>query len=984
MTLRVLIVLCVAGWIAALLSRLRIAAITARLRRLSSGHSPRMAIWWATGLLGLIFLAATVGSVSPGASWNGSYEWRQGAITFLACLALFAAAAASFRTTAGIARLVGLVELTSVPVAAYGILQYFGLSLFPWSRTVEGRAFSSLGHPNFLAAYLVLVIPVAAARLAASSAWRDRGLHLAVIAVDGVCLLLTFSRSGWLGLLVAAACFGGLRARWRSTGGPTRHRWRAAGLVVAGLALFAVVAYLDPHGWFSYSALEPIHSFLRGKSATAQVRALVWGGTLQAIRSRPWLGYGPETFRLSFPQAYPPALSIYGGVVAAGDHAHNEWLDWTLNAGVLGLAAYVWWLVAVFRHALRGLPHLSAASARWLQIGLVSAAAGYLAQNQLSFGTIAPLAHFWLFLGLTFALARGAGCSPPDSPAITDFGSLRDFRNLRALLAAAAFVALTSYFVLWPDVKSLAADVPAAEARQASEVGDCSTAVARYGQALRLAPDQDRYLAWQAAAYSALGVERGTSAAFTLGDAQIRTRDRAVAARRSLLDCPGPAGLPVGRRSKGYRPARGCRRGVPACGPTESHGPGRRRPLGARLPRAGAVRRGPGQIPGGAGARSSGRAGLHLHGRDIPGRGTARRCAPDVRRGRRRYGDDRSAGGETMRILFAGAYVPYPLTSGGRIRSYHLLRELAGRHEVHLVALRHEKEIDVGPLRDLCATIQTVPAPARPAGWLSRVWRLCSNPDDVVVSRSSARLGTLLHSRLSAQHFDLLFLDDLGAERYLRLPDHPPTVLSKHNSEGRLLDQLAALKRGRRTTHVLARWEAHVTRRREVSAIVLADQVIVPSDADRRDLLANAPGARVFVAPNGVDTRVFPPSTAARGHPPDAAVLRSPVLVPQRGRGQLVLHWGPAPGPAPVSRLSRADRGEWATCRSPLLGRGSWRGCGGFRRGRAAPPRRGDRMRRSIAGRFRLAVEDPRGARGRPRGRHHPGRRRGAGTHTGA
>ena len=41
-----------------------------------------------------------------------------------------------------------------------------------------------------------------------------------------------------------------------------------------------------------------------------------------------------------------------------------------------------------------------------------------------------------------------------------------------------------------------------------------------------------------------------------------------------------------------------------------------------------------------------------------------------------------------MRVLFLSPTLPWPLDAGGRIRTYHLLREVSRQHEVHLWAVR--------------------------------------------------------------------------------------------------------------------------------------------------------------------------------------------------------------------------------------------------------------------------------------------------------
>ena len=46
-----------------------------------------------------------------------------------------------------------------------------------------------------------------------------------------------------------------------------------------------------------------------------------------------------------------------------------------------------------------------------------------------------------------------------------------------------------------------------------------------------------------------------------------------------------------------------------------------------------------------------------------------------------------------MKILMLTPYLPYPLLSGGQIRSYNLLKNLAKKHQITLVALiKHDDE----------------------------------------------------------------------------------------------------------------------------------------------------------------------------------------------------------------------------------------------------------------------------------------------------
>jgi glycosyltransferase involved in cell wall biosynthesis len=230
-----------------------------------------------------------------------------------------------------------------------------------------------------------------------------------------------------------------------------------------------------------------------------------------------------------------------------------------------------------------------------------------------------------------------------------------------------------------------------------------------------------------------------------------------------------------------------------------------------------------------------------------------------------------------MKILFVGAYVPYPLNSGGRIRSYHLLRELAAQHEVHLLTLSHEPEFQrpsalaegrqspPETLRKMCRTIRTVPATARPEGTAHRLRRLLHNPSDILIGRSSPDMEAELCTALGREPFDLVFLDEMGTERYLGLLAGQRMVLSKHNCEWRLLRQQTRYKASRPWAWALSWLETEAVRRPENAVASQVHRVLVASQADRAALQKAAPYVRIDVIPNGVNVAEYTP-TSSQGH----------------------------------------------------------------------------------------------------------------------
>ncbi|MFB8788478.1 MAG: hypothetical protein U7123_06420 [Potamolinea sp.] len=69
------------------------------------------------------------------------------------------------------------------------------------------RVYSYLGNPNLLAGYL---IPAVALSLAALFTWQrllPKALALTMVIVNSACLVLTFSRAGWIGFVVSVIVF---------------------------------------------------------------------------------------------------------------------------------------------------------------------------------------------------------------------------------------------------------------------------------------------------------------------------------------------------------------------------------------------------------------------------------------------------------------------------------------------------------------------------------------------------------------------------------------------------------------------------------------------------------------------------------------------------------------------------------------------------------------------------------------------------------
>lgn len=277
----------------------------------------------------LVFaVLSTLFSIDPLLSFWGTYYRYQGLLHIL-FLALFFAATfilgsdKTFLEKAGKA-----ISLGSIPIVLYAFLQLGGVDpVFNHLDASQffGRIFSLLGNPNYLAQYLVFVIPLTGYFFLRSRDVWKKFFGILFILQTAV-LLLTESRAGQLGFLFAlVALFIFLIAKRRS---------KRARIGLTALLLVPVLVV----GFFIFTDIK-VPLFTRwlpiGESAgSVQARFALWDIAGRAISDKSLLGFGPETFVHVVDTYQTEALPPYTGIP---DRAHNFLLDNAVSYGFFGM-----------------------------------------------------------------------------------------------------------------------------------------------------------------------------------------------------------------------------------------------------------------------------------------------------------------------------------------------------------------------------------------------------------------------------------------------------------------------------------------------------------------------------------------------------------------------------------------------------------------------------------------------------------------------
>ena len=118
-------------------------------------------------LYSLVFLFTTITSVVPATSFWGSYQRLQGTYTNLSYILIFVAIVSVVRRRDQVERIVTITLSTGAAVAGYGMIQHFGHDPLPWVGDVTTRVASTMGNSIFVAAYMIMVVPLALYRFIA-------------------------------------------------------------------------------------------------------------------------------------------------------------------------------------------------------------------------------------------------------------------------------------------------------------------------------------------------------------------------------------------------------------------------------------------------------------------------------------------------------------------------------------------------------------------------------------------------------------------------------------------------------------------------------------------------------------------------------------------------------------------------------------------------------------------------------------------------
>ena len=224
-----------------------------------------------------------------------------------------------------------------------------------------------------------------------------------------------------------------------------------------------------------------------------------------------------------------------------------------------------------------------------------------------------------------------------------------------------------------------------------------------------------------------------------------------------------------------------------------------------------------------------------------------------------------SAGNHRLKVLFFSQRFPYPMDTGGKIRTGKLLEQLKDVFDITLISNVESPKDDayLDRMPALCSSFHPVPWKETEKYslrfYLKLLAGMLSRYPFTVINDFSKDLETKIRRVASEQYYDLLVCDFLQPSLNVRNIKNYPSLLFQHNVESMIARRhFESAKNPLSRLFWWVQWQRMRRYEREICAKF--DGIVAVSEQDK-NLLEQEFGAKdVFTIPTGIDTEFFSPN----------------------------------------------------------------------------------------------------------------------------
>jgi len=369
----------------------------------------------------LIFLAtqtlSTLVSVDVRTSIFGYYSrFNGGLLSLISFSLLYWAFVSNIKYKESI-NLIKTLITSLILVCVYGILEHFGIDKDIWVQDVSERVFSTLGQPNWLAAFVVAVIPLTYTFILKNK--KQKLLMEIVSVIFFLTLLYTKSRSGFLGFSFVSLIF------WIGTFLINSfNKDKSQNKKILKIFLIINLTFLVINLFVKTPWTPNILSFINqekteistpvtqnnsgtvletGGTESGTIRKFVWQGAIDIWKAYPILGSGVETFAFSFYKYRPKEHNLVSEWDFLYNKAHNEYLNFLATTGTLGFLSYLTLITFIIIQFIRSIRKDD--QNKFFHLALLSGFVSILVTNFFGFSVVPVNLLFYLYPAVSVVLS---------------------------------------------------------------------------------------------------------------------------------------------------------------------------------------------------------------------------------------------------------------------------------------------------------------------------------------------------------------------------------------------------------------------------------------------------------------------------------------------------------------------------------------------------------------------------------------------------
>lgn len=252
--------------------------------------------------------------------------------------------------------------LSGIFVCGYGFLQYLtgSYETTTWTDTqlfsdISGRIYSTFQNPNVFGEYLLFLIPLALAMFLIAKETLHKVVYGGCLLASLACLILTYSRGCWLGLIAGMGIF----------------------LLLLYKKILIPLFFVAPFSIFVIpdSIINRFMSIGNLKDGSTAFRVYVWRGTVDMLKKLWPTGAGLGNY--SFEVSYAPFA--YMDIMAP--HSHSLYFHLLSETGLFGFVVFVLLAYFILRQLFLVYKNPKSRELQILAIALVSGFVSFLIQG---------------------------------------------------------------------------------------------------------------------------------------------------------------------------------------------------------------------------------------------------------------------------------------------------------------------------------------------------------------------------------------------------------------------------------------------------------------------------------------------------------------------------------------------------------------------------------------------------------------------------